>query len=649
VRRGGSQLIWRRLADFIEDLDRFYPGMFSDTEDEGSEGSDGQSESDDPASDAEMSDVEFPAEDEDQVLASDDSDDDADLADWDAAMASTDESEEDDSAEDDASEPSSSGRASENTARSNPAASASVAATAPPSAPTGRYVPPAARAAAAAAAAASGDVEAVQTAAQQRLRRQAKGLLNRLGDGNIESILGELEALYRDNSRAEVTGALTSLILGTVGARSDLVDTFIILYAALIGALHRVVGVEFAASLLQACVDELLKQHAASLALDEADGESTSKEATNLVALLSAMYNLGVLATPLMYDLMRLFLGVESAGSSPAQMREADVELLLKLVKSCGAQLRHDDPTSLRTIIDAAKERANAAKAAVQTGAAEAGSSRTRFMLEALADLKNNRVKATAAAESSPAGQAISRMKKFLAGLGKKRTLRAHEPLRVGLRDLREAETRGKWWLVGAAWAGHGDADDAEGVTAARPLRSKEDDGAQQALLAAARAQGMNTEARRNIFVVLMSSEDYADASNRLLSLKLNDTQRREIVRVLLHCVGGVSCAASRLAMHWLTLHAPCRKPRTIPTTRSSAHNSQPTPRARASRCSSVCGTFCARWASGRSEDAASSSVKRTCRTPRSLTPTRSARRPTSLAPTDGGLQRARSASMPSR
>jgi nucleolar MIF4G domain-containing protein 1 len=489
----------------------------------------------------------------------------------------------------------------------------------------------------------------VQTAAQQRLRRQAKGLLNRLGDGNIESILGELEALYRDNSRAEVTGALTSLILGTVGARSDLVDTFIILYAALIGALHRVVGVEFAASLLQACVDELLKQHAASLALDEADGESTSKEATNLVALLSAMYNLGVLATPLMYDLLRLFLGVESAGSSPAQMREADVELLLKLVKSCGAQLRHDDPTSLRTIIDAAKERANAAKAAVQTGAAEAGSSRTRFMLEALADLKNNRVKATAAAESSPAGQAISRMKKFLAGLGKKRTLRAHEPLRVGLRDLREAETRGKWWLVGAAWAGHGDADDAEGVTAARPLRSKEDDGAQQALLAAARAQGMNTEARRNIFVVLMSSEDYADASNRLLSLKLNDTQRREIVRVLLHCVGGVSCAASRLAMHWLTLHAPCRKPRTIPTTRSSAHNSQPTPRARASRCSSVCGTFCARWASGRSEDAASSSVKRTCRTPRSLTPTRSARRPTSLAPTDGGLQRARSASMPSR
>ena len=108
----------------------------------------------------------------------------------------------------------------------------------------------------------------------------------------------------------------------------------------------------------------------------------------------------------------------------------------------------------------------------------------------------------------------------------------------------RRARHRARWWLVGAAWAGHGDRDDAEGVTAARPLRGKEDDGAQQALLAAARAQGMNTEARRNIFVVLMSSEDYADASNRLLSLKLNDTQRREIVRVLLHCVSGVSCAS---------------------------------------------------------------------------------------------------------
>ncbi|KAJ3037157.1 hypothetical protein HK097_003599, partial [Rhizophlyctis rosea] len=55
-------------------------------------------------------------------------------------------------------------------------------------------------------------------------------------------------------------------------------------------------------------------------------------------------------------------------------------------------------------------------------------------------------------------------------------------------------------------------------------------------LLKLARAMKMNTDVRRSIFVVLMSSEDCADAMERLLKLRLKDKQEREIVRVLLHC-----------------------------------------------------------------------------------------------------------------
>lgn len=47
-------------------------------------------------------------------------------------------------------------------------------------------------------------------------------------------------------------------------------------------------------------------------------------------------------------------------------------------------------------------------------------SSRTRFMIETLSNLKNNRVKKVAAGQHA-GGDAVERMKKFLSGLAKKR------------------------------------------------------------------------------------------------------------------------------------------------------------------------------------------------------------------------------------
>jgi len=48
----------------------------------------------------------------------------------------------------------------------------------------------------------------------------------------------------------------------------------------------------------------------------------------------------------------------------------------------------------------------------------------------------------------------------------------------------------------------------------------------------------MNTDIRRSIFVVLMSSDDYVDACERLAQLNLTEVQQREVVRVLVNCCG---------------------------------------------------------------------------------------------------------------
>ena len=123
------------------------------------------------------------------------------------------------------------------------------------------------------------------------------------------------------------------------------------------------------------------------------------------------------------------------------------------------------------------------------------------------------------------------------------------------------AESKGKWWLVGAAWGGDPlvERQDAQRNTADADAVSE------NALLKLARKQGMNTEIRRGIFVVLMSSEvrpatavaveyviltaaqDYVDACERLAQLKLTEVQQRELIRVILHCCGNVRPASSPL------------------------------------------------------------------------------------------------------
>jgi nucleolar MIF4G domain-containing protein 1 len=78
-----------------------------------------------------------------------------------------------------------------------------------------------------------------------------------------------------------------------------------------------------------------------------------------------------------------------------------------------------------------------------------------------------------------------------------------HDPLRVSLDDLRSAETRGKWWLVGAAWSGEPLAEAQENSKRASARQNSDEN----ALLKLAKKQGMNTDIRRSIFVVLMSSD----------------------------------------------------------------------------------------------------------------------------------------------
>ncbi|KIK94383.1 hypothetical protein PAXRUDRAFT_828062 [Paxillus rubicundulus Ve08.2h10] len=380
--------------------------------------------------------------------------------------------------------------------------------------PAGRYIPPGLR------KQAKGVDETQEDA--EKLTRQLKGLINRMSEQNMSTVLDGMEEIYRKHRRHDVTSSMTTLIIDGISSHAMLLDSFVVLHAAFISSMHKLIGIEFAAFIVQNIVfsyERHLRNYESDVPHASDKPEDRGKECSNLIVLLSELYNFQVISCILLYDIVRDLLSKE--------LSEFRVELLLKILRNSGQQLRQDDPLALKDIVTMAQS--SIAKQADDL------STRTKFMIETLTNLKNNKIKRSATQHQG--GDAVERMKKFLSGLGKKRHVQAHEPLRVSLDDLRSAETKGKWWLVGAAWGGDPLADQQHEVLTKRAEASAEDIN-DTTLVKLARKQGMNTDIRRSIFVVLMSSDDYLDACERLAQLNLSEVQQREIVRVILHCCG---------------------------------------------------------------------------------------------------------------
>ncbi|KMU74462.1 MA3 domain -containing protein [Coccidioides immitis RMSCC 3703] len=340
-------------------------------------------------------------------------------------------------------------------------------------------------------------------------------------EGGISSAENETERepkLYQDYPRQSVTSVLIDILFGLVCSGSSLNDTFIILHAGFIAAIYKVIGMEFGAEFVQNLV-----QRFDSMYEEKDKGESSRKDMVNLLSLLSHLYNFHLLGCGLVFDYIRLFLG---------EINELNTELLLKVVRNSGPQLRQDDPSALKDIVLLIQP------AVAQIGEA-ALSVRTKFMIETITDLKNNKLKNAPGASISL--EHLTKMRKILGSLNS-RSLRASEPLRIGRADIQNSDKRGKWWLVGASWK----ADSASTYThkatvdpsAVLPDNLDNDLGDKKAMDLAqlARSHRMNTEVRRSIFVAIMSASDYQDAHVRLTKLRLKRSQETEIPQVLVHC-----------------------------------------------------------------------------------------------------------------
>ena len=349
-----------------------------------------------------------------------------------------------------------------------------------------------------------------------RLRKGVKRLLNKLTEGNLQAIVGELILLH-DQSRynkLHLVGAAGEELLDAVSGGHQASQRFAGIAAACVAGL--------AGQLYDPAIGAQFLRGAAER-LDAARGRGDADVAQNLAMVVAYLYVAGLLTSRVVFSLLA-YLTEEFA--------EVDVAVMYQLLRTVGMQLRAEDPAGMKRCILDATERAEAGGA---------GSHRKATLVQVILDIKNNRrgewtMQASKytmpkevvawAARSGVAGVALD------ADWGRVRS-------GALVRDLDAA-------------AGAGSADESEeadgaggegGAGAAgadAPLRFREGgEGAGQSkrdLLKAAAAQRMNTDTRRTVFCLIMGGEDYLDAYEKLVSLGLKGSQEREIARILVDC-----------------------------------------------------------------------------------------------------------------
>lgn len=356
------------------------------------------------------------------------------------------------------------------------------------------------------------------------LRRRLQGLLNRLTESNIQGILKDVEGVYAAHPRGLVTSLLVEAIMAQTSNAATLSDTFFVLNGSFVAALYKVIGESFGSHIVTRIVEDFRQEYANAKEVLADGSQVVPKPPSNLVNFLSNLYVFQVVGCSLIFDFIRLLLD---------EMSELNTELLLRVVRTSGKLLRKDDPQAL-------KEVAGSLQSALAAIDPNQVTERTRFMVDTITDLKNNKLKA-GLQESAIVTQHVTTMKKFLGTLNTRRSTTTG-PLRIGLKDIEESQTKGKWWLVGASFAGKTETpkDGEPGKEEASDEESSDEDLDLffPDYIRVAKEQGMKTDTQFAIFAALAGASDHNDAYIRFQKLSLNKNHRREVAFVLIQAAG---------------------------------------------------------------------------------------------------------------
>jgi nucleolar MIF4G domain-containing protein 1 len=370
----------------------------------------------------------------------------------------------------------------------------------------------------------------------QEIQRLLNRELNRLSEDTILSVAQALARVYNTYPTSDVNECILQNTRAACILRGQHLMTGLIpVYVAALAGVHVQKGdaAQLGEYLLEHFVILLWNELQTARELqsngsskEEEEDAVISKESCNLVLVLCYMYNFGLVHCSLIYDLVRNL--IES-------FKEIDIEVLLLILSHCGRSLRSDDPSALKQIVLLVQQKS------LSNSKVKAPSSRVEYMVSAMNDLKNNKRRKqdqTFSDKTSKLRKAIGHIKSNVASSS--RTSRSSDgTLRISLQDILNADSKGRWWKVGASWAGHENQGEATRSQSNERIETRTDDANDAKLLKLASKYRMNTDTRRSIFCIIMGSEDFEDCFEKLVRAgMLKHRTERDTVRVLMECCG---------------------------------------------------------------------------------------------------------------
>jgi nucleolar MIF4G domain-containing protein 1 len=328
-----------------------------------------------------------------------------------------------------------------------------------------KYVPPAVR------MKMETGMDKIRNEKLNRLKKQLKGLLNRLAESNMHSIAKQIEELYMNNSRNDMNNTITNLIVEALVSNIIAPERLLMEHVMLVAILHANVGTEVGAHFLQTVV-KLFDEHCKTT-------NAENKMLDNVVIILAQLYNFKLFDSKLIYEILEKLT---------KNFEEKDVECILHMLRNVGFNLRKDNPMALKNLILSLQKQASGASDEMRDN------SRVKFMLDVLLAIKNNNVTKIPNYDTSYS----EHLKKIMKGFIRKGNYVTQ--LNISLEDLLKAEEKGKWWVVGSAWTGNNTENSSDDAKQTPNSFS-------QKLLQLAAKQRMNTDTRKNIFCIIMSAE----------------------------------------------------------------------------------------------------------------------------------------------
>ena len=327
------------------------------------------------------------------------------------------------------------------------------------------------------------------------LIRRITGLVNRLSKSNISDTTNQLLQLYQDNSAHDMNEAV-SCVLSRACFQEVLVQERLLIECMLLLAITQgktITAVQLGIYFISKSVKKF-----ETIYKNEKD---PSKLCHNIIRCLSYLYSFKLLTSVLIYDIIRKLV---------FECSTLDIELLLIILKTVGLDIRKEDPKSMKDIIMEIQGKRRMIENRTDD-------SRVEWMLDTINAIKTNNYRKIPNYDPSR----LEEYFKLLKSAGEVDIT----PVNLRFEDVLRLDEGGMSRLLGTS----GKELSLETKNVSHSKETKKFSSLMQ-------QQRMNTDVRRKIFTVLMTSSDYMESVQNLLKLDLTKIQRREIPKIIVEC-----------------------------------------------------------------------------------------------------------------